>query len=177
MDSIFDDYYGFGGFFDSPASTSSGFGLKDAGGFLKGAGTLLGMGGEYIQGQAQKDAFDFDALLSEFSASAEQAAGAEQQREIGIGETSMLSTQRAITAKNNVTMSGSPLDAALVTASNFEMTKSIADYNSKIKEMEYRSKASQDRFYGQQAQEKSQFDMASTLMSGIGSIVGIAALL
>ena len=147
------------------------------GGLFKAAGTGLQMYGEYQQGQAQKDAFDFNATLDEFSAEATKTAGIETDREIGIGEASMLSTQRAITAKNNVTMSGSPLDAALVTASNFEMSKATADYNSKIKELQYRSKASQEQFYGQQAQEASMFKMGETLMSGVGSIIGIAALL
>jgi hypothetical protein len=177
MDSIFDG--GFGGVDDwlnSDTSTSS-FSPNYTGDIMKGIGTGISMFGEYQQGQAQKDAFDFNATLDEFSAEAEKVAGAETQREIGIGEESMLSTQRAMTAKNNVTMSGSPLDAALVTASNFEMTKSIADYNSKIKELQYQSKASQNRFYGQTAQNQSNMQMASTLMSGVSSMLPLLAML
>lgn len=171
MNMFDDDPYSF--LFDTPSKSSS---FGDTGSLLKGAGTLFSMGGEYLQGQAQKEAFDFNATLDEFSAEATKTAGIEEQREIGIGEASMLSTQRAMTAKNNVTMSGSPLDAALVTASNFEMTKSIANYNNAMKESQYRSRAAQERSYGQQAQEESQFNMAKTLLSGVGSIFSIASL-
>jgi hypothetical protein len=157
--------------------SSSGFSFGDAGMLLKGAGTAISMFGEYQQGQAQKEAFDFNATLEDFSAEATKVAGEQEQASIESGEESMLSTQRAITAKNNVTMSGSPLDAALVTASNFEMDKAVADYNNKIKVLQYQSKASQDRYYGQVAQNESRTKMASTLMSGIGSIVGMAALM
>ena len=175
--SIFDsELMGEDSFFDGGAFSSP-FDLgKNTGTLLKGAGTLFSLGGEYLQGQMSKEAFDFNASLDEFSAEATKTAGIEEQREIGIGETSMLSTQRAIAAKNNVTMHGSPLDAALVTATNFEMTKSIADYNSKMKESQYRSKASQERYFGQVAQEESQAKMASTLLSGVGSIIGMASL-
>jgi len=176
MDSIFDDNYGFGAFFDDSSSGSS-FSPNYTGDIMKGIGTGVSMFGEYEQGQAAKDSFNFNSTLDEFSAQATEAAGAETQREIGIGEESMLSTQRAIRAKSNVTQSGSPLDTALVTASNFEMSKSIASYNSKIKELQYQSRASQDQFYGQQAVNKSNTQMASTLMSGVGSIIGLAALL
>jgi len=176
MDSMFDDDYGFGAFFDDPSSGSS-FSPNYTGDIMKGIGTGVSMFGEYEQGIAQKESWDFNATLADFSAQATEAAGAETQREIGLGEESMLSTQRAVTAKNNVTMSGSPLDAALVTASNFEMTKSIADYNTKIKALQYRSQASQERYYGSVATEQANTKMASTLLSGVGSIVGMAALL
>ena len=176
MDSMYSEDYGM---WYNPSAGDSLMGASPnyTGDIMKGIGTGVSMFGEYEQGQAQKQAFDFNATLDEFSAQATEAAGAETQREIGIGEESMLSTQRAITAKNNVTMSGSPLDAALVTASNFEMTKATADYNTKMNVLRYKSKASQDQYYGQVAQEQSQAKMASTLMSGVGSIIGLAALL
>ena len=176
MDSMYSEDYGM---WYNPSAGDSLMGASPnyTGDIMKGIGTGVSMFGEYEQGQAQKQAFDFNATLDEFSAQATEAAGAEQQRELGLQEESMLSTQRAVTAKNNVTMSGSPLDAALVTASNMEMTKSIYDYNSKIKALQYKSQASQDRYYGQVATEQANTKMASTLLSGVGSIVGLAALL
>lgn len=179
MDSMYSEDYGM--WYNPSAGDSlmggSSFSPNYTGDIMKGIGTGVSMFGEYEQGVAEKGAFDFNATLDEFSAQATEAAGAETQREIGIGEESMLSTQRAIRAKSNVTQSGSPLDTALVTASNFEMSKSIASYNTQIQALKYRSQASQDQFYGQQAVNKSNTQMASTLMSGVGSIIGLAALL
>jgi hypothetical protein len=175
FDFSMDDNYGLGVFATGTPNFPSS--PNYTGDILKGVGTGLSMFGEYEQGIAEKSAYDFNATLDEYSAEAEKVAGAETQREIGIGEESMLSTQRAMYAKAGVTESGSPLDVMLQSASNAEMTKSIANYNSAIKELQYKSKASQDKYYGQQAQEASQFQMANTLLSGVGSIIGLAALI
>ena len=176
MDSMFDDDYGFGAFFDDSSSGSS-FSPNYTGDIMKGIGTGVSMFGEYQAGQEAKSAYDFNSVLDTYSAEATKVAGQEEQYSLGLEEESMLSTQRSIRAKSNVENSGSALDAAFTTAKNMELTKSIAAYNNQMKVLQYESKASQDKFYGQQAVNKSNTQMASTLMSGVGSIIGLAALL
>ena len=79
-------------------------------------------------------------------------------------EAGLTSTQKAAYAKAGVTLSGSPLEVMLQSATNFEMDKATAKYNAE-------SKANMLRYEGKVAKASGKFNAAKILM---GSAVNTA---
>jgi hypothetical protein len=125
------------------------------------AGTVLGAYGDIMAGDEAQKADDYNANLA-----LEQ--GQFEVSDLGTEETDTLSTQRAMYAKAGVTMSGSPLDTAFNTASQFEMDKQIATYNAQ-------SKANMDTYEGQVAKSQGQIKAGESLLSG-GATLALAFL-
>lgn len=147
---------------DSTASSSGGFNM---GGLAAGFG-ILGTGlkafGQYQQGQQIAGADEYNAALA--------IQGSEYDiGRIDVAEKDMSGTQAAMYAKAGVTMSGSPLDVMLKTATNFELDKQVSNYNAQ-------SKAAMLRYEGAQAKKQADFNAGSTLLSGALSIASTAAM-
>ena len=129
---------------------------------LQAGGAILSAYGDILSGDESQQADDYNASLALM-----QGEFANQQ--LGLSETSTLSTQQAIYAKAGVEMSGSPLDTALNTASQFEMDKQINTYNAE-------SKANMDKYAGEVAQQQGEMGAASSLLQGAEGI-GMLALM
>jgi hypothetical protein len=141
--------------FSAPSAPSSGVSSMD----IKGLGMLGSAYGTYMQGIQQKKAYDYNAELV-------RQSGVMDQYQLGREEVALLSSARAMTAKAGVTQSGSPLDAALASASGFELDKQIAKYNTE-------SKANMMDWEGRQAKKQAQ---SQALMQGIEGIAMLALL-
>ena len=74
-------------------------------------------------------------------------------------EAGLTSTQKAMYAKAGVTMSGSPLEVMLQSATNYEMDKATAKYNAE-------SKANMYRYEGRVARTQGKFNAIKTLLGG-----------
>jgi hypothetical protein len=116
-----------------------------------GGSILSGIGG-YMQGQETAAADEYNAGLAIMK-------GQFQVEEIGTEETQTISTQKAMYAKAGVAMSGSVLDTALSTATQFEYSKEIATFNAQ-------SQANMDNYEAKVAKSQGQFALASGLLSG-----------
>lgn len=116
-------------------------------------GSVVGAYGDVVAGQESQQAYDYNANLA-----LEQ--GQVNVEQTGLQETSTLSTQKAMYAKAGVSMSGSPLDTAVNTASQFEMDKQIETYNAQ-------SQANMDRYEGAVAAQQANFKAGMSLLGGV----------
>ncbi len=133
------------GNYTSPApssSTSSSF-MSSAPTFLKAGGDLLGGIGAYMQGQDSASADEYNARLALIE-------GDFQVQQLSRDEDLTLSTQKAMYAKAGVEHSGSVLDTALSTATNYEYSKQVSNFNSQ-------SKANMYDYEAQVAKQKGKF--------------------
>jgi hypothetical protein len=140
---------------------SSGNSLTLPQGLIAG-GSILSAFGDILSGDESQQADDYNASLA-----LEQ--GQFEVQNTDLQEASTLSTQEAMFAKAGVTMSGSPLDTALNTASNFEMTKQVETYNAA-------SAANMDKYKGEVAAQQGEFSAAGDLLKGAEGIGGLALL-
>lgn len=149
--------------FSSPFSIDGGASLPGGGGGMVptslGFGDLLGAGssvlsgvGGYIQGQESASANEYNAQLALIE-------GDFQKEQLGKDENVLLSTQRAMYSKAGVELSGSPLDVAVQTATNYEYDKQVATFNSQ-------SKARMYQYEADVAKQKGKFDLGMGLLQG-----------
>lgn len=136
---------------DSSIVNSSGFSIG-TGTLISAASSGLGAWGSLLAGSETQGADDYNAQLA-----LEQ--GQFEVNDLDTSEADTLSTQKAMYAKAGVTMSGSPLDTAVNTASGYEMDKQIATYNAQ-------SKANEDTYLGKVAQSQSEIKAGQQLLSG-----------
>ena len=137
---------------------------------IMGIGSLMGAGSDFLsaygavtQGKEEQQAYNYNASLA-----LEQ--GTFNVDSLGSQEVDMLSTQKAMYAKAGVEMSGSPLDVAVNTATNFEMDKQIATYNAQ-------SKANMDVYEGQVAKQQADYKAGMDVLSGVEDLAFAALLL
>ena len=129
---------------------------------LQAGGSILSAYGDILSGDESQQADEYNASLA-----LEQ--GQFEVQNTDLQEASTLSTQQAMFAKAGVTMSGSPLDTALNTASQFEMSKQVETYNAA-------SAANMDKYAGEVAKQQGEFGAASSLLQGAEGI-GMLALM
>lgn len=162
---------GFGSGFDTVPSSDQMFSAVDSSGnslmptlpqALTAGGSILSAYGDILSGDESAEAYDYNAGLA-------LTQGQFEVNDIESSEDDTLSTQKAIYAKAGVTMTGSPLDTAVNTASQFEMDKQIATYNAA-------SKANMDQYEGQVAKQQGEFGAAGSLIKGAEGI-GMLAML
>lgn len=129
---------------------------------LQAGGSILSAYGDILSGDESQQADEYNASLA-----LEQ--GQFEVQNTDLQEASTLSTQEAMYSKAGVTMSGSPLDTALNTASQFEMSKQVETYNAA-------SAANMDKYAGEVAAQQGEFDAAGSLLQGAEGI-GMLALM
>lgn len=145
----------------SAVDSSGNMTMPSLGQGLQIAGTVLNAYGDVVAGKESKAAYDYNAQLA-------LDQGQVDLLQLDKGEADTLSTQRAMYAKAGVTMSGSPLDVAVNTASQFEMDKQIANYNAQ-------SKAAMDTYEGEVAKQQGEFKAGMSLLSGAADLAMIFA--
>jgi hypothetical protein len=77
--------------------------------------------------------------------------------------------QEAAYAKAGVEMSGSPLIVALESQKEYELDKSIIDYNYKLEENKLKNKANMERYYGRVAKRQA-YAKIPTLLTQMGGM-------
>jgi len=142
-------------------STTSGFDFSGAAMGLMGISIAGKAFGDYMKGQQQSQAYEYNAELVRQE---EQIA----LMQIGKEEVALLSTQRAAYARAGVTQSGSPLDVALGTATEFELDKQITRYNAE-------SKARMLEWEAKKAKQAGTFSAGMDLLQGAASMALILA--
>lgn len=125
-------------------------------------GSILSAYGDILAGEESQQADEYNAGLA-----LEQ--GQFQVEDIDSSEQDTLSTQQAMYAKAGVTMSGSPMDTALNTATNFEMSKQISTYNAA-------SQANMDQYEGKVAAQQGNFKATEALIQGGEQLAMLAAM-
>ena len=122
---------------------------------------LQGVGG-YMQGQEEAGADEYNASLALMQ-------GEFNVEQIGLSEGETLSTQKAMYAKAGVEQSGSVLDTALNTATNFEYDKQVATFNAQ-------SAANNDKYEAAVAKQQGAFALGAGVAEA-GLDVGLALLM
>lgn len=138
---------------DSSGNSLSGLQIPS---FLKLGSTILGGVGDLMVGDEKAGAYDYNADLA-------LQQGQIQLEQLDTSEEDLLSTQKAMYAKAGVTQSGSPLDAALNSATQAEMDKQISRYNTE-------SKVNMYRYQAQVAESQAKVKAGNDLFSGAGSM-------
>lgn len=131
--------------------------LPSAGSLLGSGSSILGGIGSYIQGQEIAGADEYNASLALMK-------GNFEVDEISGSEDETLSTQKAMYAKSGVEQSGSVLDTALNTATNYEYDKQVATFNSQ-------SEANVDTYNAKMAKSQGQMGLAEGILSGVAKLL------
>ena len=145
-------------FADSPSAASSAASSGVNAGQLVSAGaSLMGGIGAYMEGKEKQEADEYNANIALMK-------GTFDVEQLGLEESSMLATQRAVYARAGVEMSGSPLDVALSTATQFEYSKQVANFNAQ-------SQANMDEYEGKVAAQQGEFGLAGGILGAIGKLI------
>jgi len=124
---------------------------------VSGAGTALSAVSQYRAGQAQEEAYKYNAGVAEQKGIYEETQSRDKLRKL-------LSSQKALYAKAGVDMtSGSPLLLMADTAAQGEMEALNIRKG-------YQSEAKMNRYYGNQAKKAGNIKAGSTFLSGLGSV-------
>lgn len=145
---------------DSSGNSMSGLDFGSIGKGMGGVGSLFKVFGDYQQGQQIAEANEYNAQLIM------------QQADFNIDrldreETLLAGHQRALYAKAGVTLSGSPLDVMLDSASQVELDKQVMAFNAQ-------SKANMLGYEGEVAKNQARMKMGMDLLSGAMSIAQMA---
>ena len=130
--------------------------MANVGTYLQAGGDILSGIGGYMQGQETASADEYNASLALIQ-------GQFENQQLGLEESQTLGTQKAMYAKAGVELSGSVLDTALQTATNFEYDKQVVDFNSQ-------SQANVDEYDAKMAKSQGDFALASGLLKGATSL-------
>jgi len=139
------------------------FSGTDSSGNSLSLGNLLSFGGSAMGAVGDLMAGSETASEDNYNAQLALTQGQFDVDDLDTQEADTLSTQKAQYAKAGVTLSGSPLDTAFNTASQFEMDKQIATYNAT-------SKANMDEYLGKVAQSRGDVAAGEALLSGAGKL-------
>jgi hypothetical protein len=138
--------------FTSPSGPSIPFGN------IIGAGASVMAGvGAYMQGEEMAGAYEYNASLALMK-------GQFEVEEISGKEEETLSTQKAMYAKSGVEQSGSVLDVALDTATNYEYDKQVATFNAE-------SAANMDNYEAAMAKSKGQMGLATGILGAVAKLI------
>ena len=138
----------------SPAASSGGIGLGTG---LSAGASLMGGIGKYMQGQETQQADDYNASLALME-------GTFNVEQLGMEEESTLATQKAMYAKAGVEQSGSVLDVALSTATQYEYSKQVANFNAE-------SAANMDTYEGKIAKSQGEMGLATGILGAVGKLL------
>lgn len=144
----------------SYSSISGGGSSSEIPTFLSAGSSILGGIGSYMQGQEESGADEYNASLSLIE-------GKFNVDNIDMQESEILSTQKAMYARAGVEQSGSVLDTALNTATNYEYDKQVATFNAQ-------SQANVDEYNAKMAKSKGEMGLAEGLIKGAATLLPLA---
>lgn len=146
------------------ASSGGSTAMGQAGLIMGGIGDITKGVGGYMQGEEEAKADDYNAQLALIQ-------GQFNVEQIGTQEEETLSTQKAMYSRAGVELSGSPLDVALNTATNYEYDKEVATFNAE-------SQANMDKYEAAVAKHSGEYALSMGIIQGIGSMAmaGVAGM-
>jgi hypothetical protein len=139
---------------NTPVASPASIGIGNA--FSAGA-SLMGGIGSYMQGEETQKADDYNASLALME-------GTFNVEQLGMEESSTLATQKAMYAKAGVEQSGSVLDVALSTATQYEYSKQVANFNAE-------SAANMDTYEGKIAKSQGEMGLATGILGAVGKLL------
>ena len=122
--------------------------------------------GQFESGEAQKQAYDFNANIAEQNARQSELIGAQEERHQRIMGRKALGQMRSAYGASGVTMEGSPMEVLAESAANAELDALNVAYARKSQAVNFRNEARAGRFAGSQAQIAGRIGAAASLMSG-----------
>lgn len=141
-------------------------GLTAFGDIMQGFGSMM-------QGEEMQGAYEYNAAILDQEAQIVMNALPLAIEDIEGAKGDLLSTQKEMYAKAGVTMSGSPTDVALDTATQFDFDKIVTTYNAKVKAQRLHSEAAMQRYYGEISEQKGMFGLGGGLLRGGLSLMGL----
>lgn len=156
---VADDPYS-SSYVDSSGNSISSLNFGTIGKGLKFGGSILGGFGALQEGDQIAGADEYNAQLA-------LNQGKITEEQLNREETILSSQQRAGYLKAGVTLSGSPLDVMMQSASQVELDKQINRYNAK-------SKADMYQYEADVAKNQAKFKFGESLLSGgLGLLLGL----
>ena len=136
------------------------------------AGTGTAAAGQYQQGQAQKQAAEFNAAIAKNQAiAARQKAAFDASRQRS-ATADLLARQRAAIAAAGVSLEGTPLELLEATAEAGELDAQVIIYGGELQSAGFRSQSELSRFTA--ASSDGMLGAGATLLTGAGK-TGLAA--
>ena len=134
------------------------------------ASTAITAYGQYQAGQAQKQAYEYNAAIQEQNAKVEQEKAAYEADKQAQRIRRLNATQRAAYAASGVTQSGSALDLQEDSTIQGEMDRLAILYGGDVNAANYRSEAALSRFQGKQAGASGTSAAFGTLLGGAANV-------
>ena len=134
--------------------------------FTKALGGIASAFGAFQQGNAQADAFEYNAQVADMNASAALQAGEENKRRRERIAKSNLATQSTKYLASGVVLSGSPLAVLGESAAEEALAAEDILHAAQVDATNFRNKAQIQRFYADGASSKA----TSNLFGGIASV-------
>lgn len=149
------------------AGTTSGFSL---GTVLTVGSTLLGAAGAIQQGQAAKQAAEYNAQVQEAQAKVAQDQGAAKATEIAQRTKQQLAASRAGSMENGLELDGSVSDVLDTVQKQGALDELTALYDSNIRAQGLRQSAEAERAKGSNAVAASYIGAGSSLLTGFSKL-------
>lgn len=137
--------------------------------------SLASARGQEQAGQAQQQASEYNARILEDDSKAVQQKAKYDEEIHRERVRQLLSQQRAAISRAGVTIEGTPLLATLDTIEKGEMDALAIRHGGQVEAKRKLSQASVSRFEGQQARQASRIGAGTTLLTGLGRTIGMAA--
>lgn len=129
-------------------------------------GGILQAGGQYAQGSAMKNAYDFNAQVSEENARAVRQSGLLTESQKRRQYDRVISSQKSQYASRGVVVdTGSPLDVMVDSMFNAEFDLAIDRYNTEVAARSYENQAQLERYYGKQTKRLATTQAIGTLLN------------
>lgn len=128
--------------------------------------------GALKQGQAAKDAGDYNAAINQRNSQIALDQGAVDEARQRRENAQRLGTIRAGVGASGVQMEGSPLDILAMSAQNGELDAQAIKYKANLRSMGYKDTATLDTMQGDNAQTASYYKAGSELLSGGSKVYG-----
>lgn len=137
--------------------------------------TGLGVYSAVQQGEAAKDAADFNAAVARNDAIAAQHQAASESRQLSRRNRLRAATRRARFAASGIELSGSAEDVMFDSAVQDELDRQNALYRGTLRSNRSVAESAMHTAAGKNAKTSSYFTAGGTLLGGISSGVGIAS--
>lgn len=138
------------------------------------AGAVISAIGSIQQGQAAKNAAEYNAEVVKNNAQIARQQGDAQVEQIRRQSVLGLGDMRASFAASGVSMEGSPLDIVADSAYQYELDKQNARWNSEVRATGYDNEGRLSRARGDAAMTGAYFKAGSALLGAAGGAYGSA---
>lgn len=140
---------------------------------VAGIGGITQFVGAAMQGNAAKEAGEYNAKVDEQNSALSAQGAAEDERIFRINTRHDLGAMQAGFASNGISTSeGSALEVLRSSAANAELDALKVRQSGQVRTIAYQNSANQERRYGAQAQTAGALSAVGSLLGTTGSIIG-----